>query len=593
MWLMKAFDALYQKIKKSTHKLKKESKNNKKFWRNFLFVFGIIFSVFALFIIFLILEEFIYQNRAFPNLEVAGVKLEKNLSLSKLQLENKINLYKENGYIIANYGQRKWELKIQKNIHFDLENSLEKAQEYGRKGNYSEQLLKRAKLLFQAHNLNLDAKINDSVFTAYSDSIKKEIEYPASNASLKFENLNLLDIEAKKGLEISELELRNTITQEIAQLKTSSIQVPITTIEPQIIQTDNASVRRKALIFISKNITLDYINNHHQDEVEFQPEEIVTWILFNEKTYPKKKKPQLVIELDEEKLKSNIQEKIGFIETEPENVRLSFENNKLNVINASKNGYGINYKKLKIDLEKALSKTENRHVSVELAEVLPEITEKNLNKLGIKEKIAEGMSSFAGSSYNRSTNIRVGAEKFNGYLIKPGEEFSLNTILGPVDAEHGFVPELVIKENKTVPEYGGGLCQVATTMFRSALLAGLPITERRNHAYRVTYYDWPYGPGVDATIYSPHPDVKFINDTNNYILIQTRILGTRIFFDFYGTKTKEGKITSLQILWQNPDRSMATSFNREIHQDGKLIKTDTFKSIYKSPDLYPKPTTNQ
>jgi vancomycin resistance protein YoaR len=91
----------------------------------------------------------------------------------------------------------------------------------------------------------------------------------------------------------------------------------------------------------------------------------------------------------------------------------------------------------------------------------------------------------------------------------------------------------VIKGNETKPEYGGGLCQIGTTVFRGALASGLDITARRNHSYRVSYYE---PAGTDATIYDPWPDLKFKNDTGKHILIQTRIDGRKIYFDFWGTK---------------------------------------------------------
>jgi len=152
--------------------------------------------------------------------------------------------------------------------------------------------------------------------------------------------------------------------------------------------------------------------------------------------------------------------------------------------------------------------------------------------LGIEEIIGTGHSNFSGSSANRRHNIKVGASKISGLIIKPGEEFSLLKALGETDATAGYLPELVIKGNKTTLEYGGGLCQIATTMFRTALASGLPITERRNHSYRVSYYE---PAGTDATIYIPNPDLKFKNDTGNNILIQTRFEGTNdIYFDFWG-----------------------------------------------------------
>jgi len=242
------------------------------------------------------------------------------------------------------------------------------------------------------------------------------------------------------------------------------------------------------------------------------------------------------------------------------------------------------------EIKNAVDSQSFKKIKMNIVTKVPEIREDNLGILGIFELISEGISSFSGSPSNRIHNIKKGASKFNGVLVKPGEEFSFNKTLGPVGSATGFLPELVIKENKTIPEYGGGLCQVSTTAFRAALLAGLPILERKEHAYRVKYYEWLYGSGVDATIYSPHPDMRFKNDTGHYILIQTRVSGTKLVFDFYGSKDgRNGVINKPTILWSSPDGSLATVFTRNIFQNGKLVKTDTFKSLFKSPSLFPKP----
>jgi vancomycin resistance protein YoaR len=92
---------------------------------------------------------------------------------------------------------------------------------------------------------------------------------------------------------------------------------------------------------------------------------------------------------------------------------------------------------------------------------------------------------------------------------------------------------MTIMGNKTVPQDGGGLCQIGTTMFRAALASGFPITARQAHSYRVMYYE---PAGTDATIYQPWPDLRFVNDSPNYILIQTHVSGNDLYFDFWGTK---------------------------------------------------------
>lgn len=210
------------------------------------------------------------------------------------------------------------------------------------------------------------------------------------------------------------------------------------------------------------------------------------------------------------------------------------------------------------------------------------------NNLGISSLIGQGTSNFKGSPKNRIFNIKVATERFNGILIKPGEEFSFVKILGEVDGEHGYLPELVIKNNVTEPEFGGGVCQVSTTAFRAAIYSGLKITARRNHAYPVSYYN---PQGMDSTVYVPNPDLRFINNTPNHILIQTKIVGTVLTFEFYGTD--DGRKTTVDgpyITEKQPDGALKAHFSQKVvDSSGKEFINDVFNSSYGSPYKYPHP----
>lgn len=152
---------------------------------------------------------------------------------------------------------------------------------------------------------------------------------------------------------------------------------------------------------------------------------------------------------------------------------------------------------------------------------------------GIMEVVTVGESDFSGSAVARRHNIAVGLSKFNGHLIPRDATFSFNEILGPVDASTGYKKELVILGERTLPDYGGGLCQVSTTAYRGAWEYGFPIVDRRNHSYSVRYY----GPqGTDATIYPPHTDLKFKNDGPSALLMQTHTIGDKAYFIYYGTR---------------------------------------------------------
>ncbi len=212
-----------------------------------------------------------------------------------------------------------------------------------------------------------------------------------------------------------------------------------------------------------------------------------------------------------------------------------------------------------------------QEIALPMAAVHPEKDTEHANPYGIKEIIGVGATNFVGSPSNRRHNIAVGAKSVDGTLIAPGEEFSLLKTLGRIDGTTGYLQELVIKENKTVPEYGGGLCQIGSTTFRAVLDSGLPVTERQNHSYRVPYYERDgegknIGPGKDATIYDPAPDFKFVNDTGHHILIKTDIKKNTLTFTFWGVR--DGR---------KAEQTTAKVYNIVQPPEKKVIKTTDLK----------------
>ena len=223
------------------------------------------------------------------------------------------------------------------------------------------------------------------------------------------------------------------------------------------------------------------------------------------------------------------------INREKEDVTIS-RNEEGDIVFDGKGYYGreLDLQKSAYAIKKALEKG-LIFVHLPLIRENPTVTvmDDELKKLGIKELVMSGETDFRRSPSNRITNIKVGLSKFNGHIIPPETEFSFGKVLGPVDASTGYLPELVIKGDKTLPEYGGGLCQVSTTSYRGALTGGIPILDRRNHSYAVSYYT-PYG--LDATVYPPSVDMTFFNDTPASLLVQSFTDGHKAYYNYYGTK---------------------------------------------------------
>ncbi|MFA6183703.1 MAG: VanW family protein [Parcubacteria group bacterium] len=264
---------------------------------------------------------------------------------------------------------------------------------------------------------------------------------------------------------------------------------------------------------------------------------------------------------------------------------------KVSTFSLSADGYDLNIEKSTQDISNFLSTQQaSNKLKLSFDIISPEVGNNDAEKLGIKTLIGEGKSNFTGSTLSRIFNIKVATSRFDGLLIKPGEEFSFVKNLGEVDGEHGYKQELVIKKGVTEPEFGGGICQVSTTAFRAAIYSGLEITARRNHAYAVHYYA---PQGMDSTVYVPSPDLRFKNNTSGYILIKTdlNIEKKELIFRFYGTDDgRKVEIDGPHILSRESDGSMKTIFNQKVTDaNGNILIDENFKSSYNSPNDYPKP----
>ena len=136
---------------------------------------------------------------------------------------------------------------------------------------------------------------------------------------------------------------------------------------------------------------------------------------------------------------------------------------------------------------------------------------------------------------NRNNNLRLACEAINGLILQPGEEFSFNETLGKRTAEKGYKPAPAYSGNELVDSYGGGICQVSSTLYSSTLLADLEILSRVNHGFPPTYMD----KGMDATVSWNGPDFQFRNNTRFPIKIQAETTDKEVRIQILGTDDRD------------------------------------------------------
>jgi len=334
-------------------------------------------------------------------------------------------------------------------------------------------------------------------------------------------------------------------------------------------------LRPSLLSSTNKTLTLS-INGQ---KVQVKPAVMAKWLELYRRAYTGKEDLRVSDRLSDYLLTLKIQ-----TGTPAKDVRFVVANGEVEIVAPSRPGKELDVQ-ASDDLVRQSLLAGVSEVSLPIVPVQPSITEKTIADLKITDKLGGGESNFFGSSASRIQNISVSSALYNGLLIPAGGIFSFNEILGEVDAEHGYAPEKVINDQKIQYEYGGGICQVSTTMFRAAITAGLPIVERKPHAFPVQYYN---PQGFDATIYPGSTDLRFKNDTPSYILVQTRISGKTLYFDFYGTS--DGRNVTIDGPHQydiQEDGAMKAHFVRTINFANGASKSQTFYSNYKSPSLYP------
>jgi len=280
------------------------------------------------------------------------------------------------------------------------------------------------------------------------------------------------------------------------------------------------------------------------------------------------------------------------IDRQPQDAEFKYnqETLEVSIFIPHKNGLKLNKQKTKQLILKTLHQIEENKDFLNIQHLLikrtpPNKTLEKTNNLGIKEQIGFGESYYYHSIINRVHNVSITANRISLTIVPPQQEFSFNKALGEVSARTGYRSAYVISGGKTVLGDGGGVCQVSSTLFRTVLDAGLEVTKRLQHSYRVSYYELNSQPGFDATVYAGNVDFRFINNTPNYILIYTHTEPENRYMNIEIYGTNDGRTTEIKDYktWgyrrppapqYYPTNTLPTGVTRQVDWSVSGIKTE-------------------
>jgi len=535
------------------------SKRLKNILKTVVIVLGTIVSSILLIIIFF---HFVFYLRIFPQIWVGDVYvsgLTKDEALE--QVTKSITTPSE---IKINYREESFTINLSvADFSYDLTSSVEKAYDVERNYCFPQNIIFPIKLVLSSRHLPIVFNINEETLTSQIAEIGNKINKEAVRPSVSLVDGELIVEKGVPGEILNENLLAKTIKENLAVGNSQPVSVDTVFDDTQLSQEEADKLKERAQNLLGKSLVLEF-----EDYSSTYSKNTLFSLLNGKGGYESAEIEQLITSFSTS------------IERDPQNPVFVFTNNVVQEFAPAKNGVKVVKDQFQKQVIEALGKLEETEetivlVNPEVVETKPQYQTSEVNNLGIKELLGKGTSKFVGSIPSRIFNVNLAASKFNGVIIAPGDTLSFNNVLGDVSSATGYQQAYIIKEGATVLGDGGGVCQVSTTFFRAALKAGLPIIERRAHAYRVGYYEQDSPPGLDATVYSPSPDLKIKNDTPGHLLIQTRTntQAKTLTFEIYGTS--DGRVATTT----KPTVKDVTAPPEDLYTDDPTLPTGQVKQI--------------
>lgn len=469
-----------------------------------------------------------FRELIFPKVEIAGVEMTGMDKSTALRLVSSYFETDPNRIVLEMDGKEIYKLTGIK-VEYDLVWAVDQAMSVGRNGNILTQMAEGTKTLLYSRTIDVPVSYNKSDLEDLVDQVSDKLNQKPVWPKLIKENDTFKLVAGKNGVEVKSGELMAEIIKQFGLPGHHAIQIPTSLIETKESDTLVKAAIESLEKWEGKKLTIRFREFERRLGIDDMLD------LFGLSTDP----------IDQNHFELLIAQIKPSVETEPRDAVFIFEDNKVNEFKHEITGATLDIPQFRLKLAESLLSAEDKVLEIPVILTYPKIKTGDINNLGIKELIGTGKSTFFHSIPGRIFNVNLAASRISGILVGPGEEFSFGKAVGDISKTTGYQSAYIISEGRTVLGDGGGVCQVSTTTFRAALDAGLPITERRAHAYRVGYYEQDSPPGIDATVYYPSVDLKFLNDTGNYILIQetvdTKNMSMRV--EIYGTS--DGRKSSL------------------------------------------------
>lgn len=368
---------------------------------------------------------------------------------------------------------------------------------------------------------------------AYLISLAPDVERPPRDAALSIAKGQVLPTPAQPGRQILVDATALDILRALQTLDPQQVVLRTRTLDAALGDAALAKAAAEAGALLDEPLLL----RHERQEWLWGPEKIAELLAV------RSAHGGMTVTIDPDRLVKAVARLSQVVDSPSVEPQVAFRGGKLTILQEGQPGWRLRQNEA-VEAISATLRLPTRALALPVERITPQVTAKSLSTLGIVELVGEGKTSYAGSAAYRVTNIKAGIARMNGVLIPPDAVFSFNTQIGAIDETNGFVQGYAVIGNRTQLEWGGGVCQVSTTVFRAAFWSGLPIVERHTHPFYISWYDaFAYpdgrsGPGMDATIFTGVLDFRFKNDTGRWLLMEAAFddAAETMTVRLYGTK---------------------------------------------------------
>jgi vancomycin resistance protein YoaR len=556
--------------------------------------------------------RFEFNGKITPGVNVMGVNLS---GMSPAAAERTLAdhfKYSDQAVFTFRFGEKFWQYKAAElGVSFDAQATANDAFAPGHTGSIASDLATQASVWLNGRSIAPIVRFDQQAAAGKLAAIAQQINRPPVNAQLMINGTTVSATPSQNGLTLDTQTALEQLAESVLRLDTGrEITLAVNQTPPVIADAEAAAVKVRAALSGPVTLVADNPKGGTLGPWTANVDQIRAVLALTLKPNPDGSQ-SYDVDVNTEAFRGFLDTLAPGLITLPEDGRFHFnkDTSQLEPIKAAANGRTLDINGTLTRLREGIFTPNNRIVPLAFNYALPKFSSNTTAKeLGITEIVAEATTYYAGSTQARKSNIIQAAAQFDGLIIAPGEEFSFNKYLGDISPETGFVQGKIIFGGRTIDGVGGGVCQVSTTAFRAALKAGFPITERNSHGYRVGFYEQNGSPpGLDAAIFQPTADFRFVNDTPYHLLIETTIpFGTdSLQFRFYSTNPgrqviMEGPVIRdvvpalTTVYQQNAEIPLGqykyvdwaaegadVTFTRKILDGtGKLVRTDTIYTHY-------------